>query len=365
MALSHEDYMLRAIELAKLGSGRVNPNPLVGAVIVKDGEIIGEGYHRQYGELHAERDALSRTKGDTKGATMYVTLEPCCHTGKQPPCVEAIIAAGISTVYVGSDDPNELVKGKGIEILRNAGIDVHTGFMKKECDELNGVFFKYITTKTPYVLLKYAMTMDGKIATKTGKSRWITNETSRNENMLLRNHLMGIMVGINTIVKDNPTLNCRMEGGRNPIRIVCDTNLRIPLDSTVVTTANTYPTWIVTASYNEDKISKLENLGVLIIHSRMKDGVLDIDDFMTKLGQRGIDGILLEGGGTLNYSILKASYVDEIWCYIAPKIFGGKDAISPVEGVGIDKVEDAFAYELKSINTIDGDVLLKYKKKQV
>lgn len=237
-----KEYMERAIELAKKGIGAVNPNPLVGAVIVKDGRIIGEGYHAKYGELHAERNAFANLTEEATGAEMYVTLEPCCHYGKQPPCVEAIVEHKIAKVYVGSDDPNEKVAGKGIKYLRDNGIEVETQVMKNECDEINPVFFHYITTGKPYVVMKYAMTMDGKIATYKGLSKWITGEEARNRVQHTRHQYKGIMVGIGTVIEDNPMLTCRLEGGRNPIRIVCDSNLSIPIDCNLVKTAKDIPT---------------------------------------------------------------------------------------------------------------------------
>ena len=299
--LEKEKYMRRAIELAKLGTGKVNPNPLVGAVIVKDGEIISEGYHMVYGDLHAERNAFKnlKNKEDAQGAEMYVTLEPCCHHGKQPPCTEAIIGHGISKVYVGSNDPNELVAGKGIQILRDAGVEVVTEFLKEECDALNPVFFHYITTKTPYVLMKYAMTLDGKIATRTGHSQWVSGEESRARVQETRNALKGIMVGIGTILNDDPRLTCRIEGGRNPIRIICDSKLRIPLSSNVVTTAKEVPTIVATIAphaeytrfWNEQK-AELEQSGVEVLVAEEIDGSLDLQDLMKKLGEKSIDGSL-------------------------------------------------------------------------
>ncbi|MBQ9622147.1 MAG: bifunctional diaminohydroxyphosphoribosylaminopyrimidine deaminase/5-amino-6-(5-phosphoribosylamino)uracil reductase RibD, partial [Treponema sp.] len=238
--------MLRAIELAWLGEGRTNPNPLVGAVIVKNGRIIGEGWHRVYGDLHAEREALKNCadRGENPmGADIFVTLEPCCHFGKQPPCTQALLEAGISRVFVGSRDPNPLVHGKGNAFLRENGIEVTEDFLKAECDKLNPVFFHYIQTKTPFVALKFAMTLDGKIATKTGESKWISNEKSREYAHKLRNRYSGIMAGIGTVLKDDPTLNCRLTDengnltGRNPVRIICDSNLRLPLESRIVKTA--------------------------------------------------------------------------------------------------------------------------------
>ena len=368
--LDKEDYMRRAIELAKKGDGKVNPNPLVGAVIVKDGVIIGEGYHMKYGGLHAERNAFG-SLADPKlaeGAEMYVTLEPCCHHGKQPPCTEAIIEHGISKVYVGSDDPNELVAGKGIGLLRDAGIYVETGFLKEECDALNPVFFHYITTKTPYVIMKYAMTLDGKIATRTGHSQWVSGEESRNRVQQTRNTLPAIMVGIGTILNDDPRLTCRMENGRNPIRIVCDSKLRIPLSANVVTTAKEVPTIVVTvephAEYNRfwhEQKEELEKEGVEILLVEEKDGRPDLNDLMIKLGEKQIDGILLEGGSTLNYAALQAGIVQEIHAYVAPKFFGGSGFYTPVGGEGVEKATEAMGCTFISAEQIGEDILLKYR----
>lgn len=236
--MNHQDYMRLALELAERGAGWTNPNPLVGAVIVKDGAIIGQGYHQRYGQAHAERNALQSCTQDPRGATLYVTLEPCCHQGKQPPCTQAILDAGIAKVVVGSHDPNPLVAGKGLEILRSHGIEVETGVCQEACDALNQVFFHYIRTRRPYVVMKYAMTMDGKIATRTGASRWITGPEARAQVHRDRNRYAAILVGVGTVLTDDPLLTCRMEGGRNPLRIVCDTHLRTPLDRQLVRTAS-------------------------------------------------------------------------------------------------------------------------------
>ncbi len=359
-------FMQRAIELARGGVGKVNPNPLVGAVIVKDGRIIGEGYHREYGALHAERDAISHLVENAAGAEMYVTLEPCCHHGKQPPCVDAIIEQGISKVYVGSDDPNELVAGKGIERLRNAGIQVVTHVQKEECDGLNPVFFHYITTKTPYVVMKYAMTMDGKIATRTGDSQWITGECAREHTHRVRNWLSGIMVGIGTVLADNPLLNCRMPGGNSPVRIVLDSHLRIPLDSQIVQTAGEYKT-IVATRKDEDKSdieSKLQKAGVEVLHVPEKEGHIDLRALMGMLGEQQIDSILLEGGGTVNASALKAGIVNRVQVYVGGQIFGGVQAPSPVGGQGIAAVADSYKFGVPKVTSLGGDVLLEYEWKE-
>lgn len=365
-----EQYMRRAVELAKLGIGKVNPNPLVGAVIVKDGQIIGEGYHMQYGGLHAERNAFQslKKKEDAKGAEMYVTLEPCCHHGKQPPCTEAVIEHGITKVYVGSNDPNELVAGKGIEQLRAAGIEVVTEFLKEECDALNPVFFHYITTKTPYVLMKYAMTLDGKIATRTGHSQWVSGEESRTRVQQTRNALSGIMVGIGTVLNDDPRLTCRMEGGRNPIRIICDSKLRIPLSSNVAATAKEVPTIFATIEphpeYNRfwhEQKEALEKEGAEVLTVKEIDGRLDLKDLMIKLGERKIDSVLLEGGSTLNYAALQAGIVNRIEAYVAPKFFGGAGFYTPVGGEGVELATEAIGCRLVSAEPVGEDILLTYE----
>ncbi len=359
--------MRRAIGLAKKGIGAVNPNPLVGAVIVKNDKVIGEGYHARYGDLHAERHAFANLTEDANGADMYVTLEPCCHIGKQPPCVEAIVEHGVKHVYVGSDDPNEKVAGKGYEYLRNHGIKVTTHVLKNECDDINRPFFHYITTKTPYVVMKYAMTMDGKIAAYTGESKWITNEVSRHMVQESRNAYVGIMVGIGTVLADDPQLTCRIEGGRNPIRIICDTNLRIPMDSNIVKTAKEVPTIVATANKhqndNPDKIPQLEKAGITVMQVGLIDGHIDLKELMIYLGQRNIDSILLEGGGTLNYSALMQDIVSEVHMYVAPKILGGANALTPVEGKGVDTPNLAKLFDLKSVEQVFDDILVKYLSK--
>ena len=368
-------YMERAIELAKKGVGAVNPNPLVGAVIVKDEKVIGEGYHTKYGELHAEREALAdaeRRGEDIKGAEMYVTLEPCSHTGKQPPCTEAIIESGIKRVYVGSNDPNPLVAGNGIWQLRTAEVEVVTNCMKDECDALNTVFFHYITTNTPYVVYKYAMTMDGKICTETGESQWISNESSRNRVQSYRNELMAIMVGIETVLADDPLLSCRLPQSddtviRNPIRIILDSDLRIPMDSKIVETGKEIKTYIASLSENEKKnrhkIRELKDkgIGTLLIPADDR-GKIGLAKLMSQLGKMHIDGILLEGGGTLAWSMINEGYVNEVRAFIAPKIFGGKNAKTPVTGKGIDSIELAKTFSLTELENIDGDIFARYIK---
>lgn len=356
--MNDEFYMNVALELAKKGMGYVSPNPMVGAVIVKDGEIIGKGYHEKYGCLHAERNAIANCVKSPEGGTIYVTLEPCCHYGKTPPCTEAIIEAGIEKVVVGAMDDNKLVSGKGVKILREHGIEVVTGVLEKECRELNKIFFHYITNKTPYVCMKYAMTADGKIATVSGKSRWISCEKSRKKTHFLRHRYSAIMVGVNTVISDNPMLTARTENGISPIRIICDTHLRTPTESDLVSTAKEVPTIIATCS---DNTAEYEKFGVKIIKTAQKDGHVDLKDLMRKLGEENIDSVILEGGSNLNFSALKSGVVNELQVYVAPKIFGGERAKSPVGGAGIDEVSDAVKLKMKNMSLVGDDVLIEYE----
>lgn len=354
--------MLRAIELASKGLGFTNPNPLVGAVIVKDGRIIGEGYHEVYGSLHAERNAIKNLTESAEGADMYVTLEPCCHFGKQPPCTEAVIASGVKRVFVGSFDPNPKVAGKGTALLREAGIEVIEGFMREECDALNPVFFHYISKNEPYIALKYAMTADGKIATDTGKSQWITGESARAHVHELRGIYKGILVGIGTVLADNPMLTCRIEGKRNPVRIVLDTSLRIPEDCNLMKSITERTPVIIVCgeSVDEDKKNRLTAAGAEIICVSTENGSVSIKEALKKLGERGIDGILVEGGGRVNASFVKAGKVNCVYTYIGAKIFGGTGKYSPVTGAGIDEVTEALELGAPEVMTFGDDVMIKY-----
>ena len=368
------EYMQRAIELARLGAGFVNPNPMVGCVVVKDDIVITEGYHEYYGGLHAERNALTHTTADCKDATLYVTLEPCCHHGKTPPCTDIIIEKGIKKVVVGLLDPNPLVSGKGISILQNAGIEVVTGVEEEKIKELNKVFLKYIKTKRPYVLLKTAMTLDGKIASYTGDSRWITNEKSRKLVHKLRSEMMGIVAGIGTVKADDPMLNCRLEVQQltanqqsnihQPIRIIVDSKASISLESNIVKTAKEYKTIIAVSQQSTDnsqqsKIEMLKSFNVEILYCEEKDGHVDINDLMIKLGEKGIDSLLLEGGSCLNAAFLQAGCVDEVYAFIAPKIIGGEHCKSPVGGPGIELMKDAITFDKVEIEQIENDILIK------
>lgn len=364
--MAEEQFMKRAIELAKQGSGWTAPNPLVGAVMVKNGRVIGEGYHRKYGELHAERNALAACSEDPAGATLYVTLEPCCHYGKTPPCTEIIIEKKIAKVVIGSRDPNPKVAGKGARILREHGIEVVEDYMREACDALNPVFFHYITTKTPYVVLKFAMTLDGKIATRTGASKWITGEAARNHVHQLRGRYAGILAGIGTVLADDPMLNCRIDGAHQPLRIILDSHLRIPMGSRLVRSAKEYPLLIVCNESNRDReegtsrIQKLEEAGAKVWTLPEKNGHPDLNVLMQRLGEEKIDSVLIEGGGTVNEAALKAHIVHHVYAYIAPKIFGGEDAKTPVEGSGIRLPQECANLRLAKITVLLNDMLLEY-----
>ena len=355
-----EEYMRRALELARKGEGHTSPNPMVGCVVVKDGRIISEGYHEKYGEFHAERNALTRCTEDTTGADLYVTLEPCCHQGKTPPCTDIIIEKKIARVFVGSMDSNPLVAGKGVQILREHGIYVETGILEEECLKLNEVFYHYITTKTPFVVMKYAMTLDGKIACATGDSKWVTGEIARTQVHRMRGRYRGIMVGIGTVLADDPMLNCRVEGGVDPVRIICDSNLHIPLESQIVKTASEIETIVacsqesLEAERKQEKIRKLKDAGIQLIGTEGAHGV-NLVELMKKLGEQNIDSILLEGGGTLNASALEDGIVNKVYAYIAGKLIGGMDARSPVEGMGIDRMADAITLKDMEIERLGDD----------
>lgn len=353
-------FMRRALELALRGEGAVNPNPLVGAVIVRNGRIIGAGWHERWGGLHAERNALARCSEPAAGATMYVTLEPCCHHGKTPPCTEALISAGIKRVVVGMPDPNPLVAGKGIAQLREAGIEVECGVLEEELRYQNRIFIKYITTRLPWVVMKAAMTLDGKIATSTGDSRWVTGPEARKRVHEMRHSLMAILVGIGTVEADDPMLNCRLEGEhRQPIRLVADSTARIALDTQLVRTALEQRTIVAhTARAEQSRLDALHKAGVETWCCAEEEGHLSMRDLMQKIGATGIDSLLVEGGGQLNSSLLRSGFVDEAAFFVAPKLVGGADAKSPIEGRGVERMAEAVELEGLEVEHFGADLLI-------
>lgn len=359
-------YMKRAIEISKKGAGFTKPNPLVGAVIVKDNKIIGEGYHKKYGDHHAEVNAFNNATAAVEGATMYVTLEPCSHHGKTPPCAKAIVEQKIKKVIVGMVDPNPLVAGRGIKIMRDAGIEVITGILEDEVKKVNEIFLKYIQENIPYCIMKTAMTLDGKIATKTGDSKWISNTSSRRFSHELRNRVSGILVGINTVLKDNPRLTTRLDRpSMDPVRIVLDSKARIPLDANVLTVeSDSYVIVATTEKAAQEKIEKLKAIGVEIIQTPLKDERVDLNYLVNALGERKIDSLLIEGGGTVNFSFLKENLIDKVYSFIAPKMIGGREALTPVEGDGFNTIDEGIKLKDVSVQDYYGDVLIEsYVKK--
>ena len=372
------EYMQRAMTLAENGRGFVNPNPLVGAVIVMDGRVIGEGWHRKYGCLHAEREALAACTEDPAGSTMYVTLEPCCHYGKQPPCTEAIIAAGISRVVVGLPDPNPLVAGKGIAILKEHGIDVECGLLEADLKYQNRVFLKYITTHRPWVTMKWAMTLDGKIAAASGDSKWVSSAASRQFVHELRGKCTGILAGIGTVLADDPMLNCRAEGYSQPVRIIVDSHASLPLDSAIVRTAGEYRTVLACTEPESSSVSTSEYVSASELsgacHQRLEalrnagvellgctadaGGRVDFRDLFKKLGEAGIDSVLAEGGAEVNWSLVRDGLADEFYFFIAPKIIGGRTAKGPVGGGGFPLMSDALQLSIDSVTNCGDDLLI-------
>ena len=327
-------YMARALQLALRGAGHTRPNPMVGAVLVKDGRIIGEGWHKQYGGPHAEVNAFASATEDPEGATLYVSLEPCSHYGKTPPCADLIIRKKVARVVAALEDSNPLVSGRGFRKLRANGIRVTVGVLAEEARHINDVFLTYVTRKRPFVLYKAAMSLDGKIACHTGESQWISSEKSREEVQRLRGILSGIMVGVGTVIADNPRLTCRMEEYENPARIIVDGKLRVPVESRIFHEPGRNII-LTTSEASPEKKKALENLGVEMIEADSEEpGKVDLKSAMLALGIKGIDGILLEGGPTLAASALEAGIIDAVRFYIAQKIIGGREAPSPFAGTG-------------------------------
>lgn len=349
-----------ALELAKNGYGKTNPNPLVGAVIVKDGNIISKGYHHAIGSPHAEIEALNNAQCTVRGATMYVNLEPCSHYGRTPPCTKAIIEAGINEVVIATEDPNPMVCGKGIKLLKDAGISVVLGVLEQPAKRLNEIFIKYITKKRPFVIMKSAMTLDGKIATCVGNSKWITCEDARRHVHIIRNRVSAIMVGINTILYDNPSLTTRLNStsSKNAIPIIVDSKGAIPLHCKVMN-ADISPILATTSIIDRKKEAVLVNKGVKIIKCDQADGRVDLNILMDELYKLEVDSVLLEGGGTLNWSAIESAIVDKVMCYIAPKLIGGTAAKTPIEGTGIPIMHNALSLNNVLIQSLGHDFLIE------
>lgn len=362
-------YMEEALRLAEKARGRTSPNPMVGAVIVKDGHVIGKGYHTKAGSPHAEIEALNDAVEDPQGSILYVTLEPCCMYGKTPPCTDAIIRAGIRRVVAAMIDPDPRVKGKGCEQLRNAGIDVDVGILENQARRLNEAFITHKITGFPFVISKFAMSLDGKIATKIGDSKYITNEASRAYVHALRNQVDAIMVGIGTVLADDPLLTTRLKGlratsedaGHNPHRIILDTHLSIPLTANVVRDVSEAKTTIFTGEgIDQDKVTRLRERGVEIQSVEYDDyGKLNLKQILEVLGKHDVVSVLLEGGAEINGTAFIHHLVDKVLVFIAPLIIGGKDARSAIEGSGIETLSDAVRLSEITTQRFGDDMLIE------
>jgi diaminohydroxyphosphoribosylaminopyrimidine deaminase/5-amino-6-(5-phosphoribosylamino)uracil reductase len=360
MKTQHTIFMQKAIELAAKGKGRTSPNPAVGAVIVKGNRIIAQGYHQKSGSSHAEIKALKKAGNNAKGSTLYINLEPCCHTDKiTPPCTGAIIKSGVKKVIVAMIDPNPKVSGKGLKELKKAGIRTESGIMNKEAKRLNEAFIKFISKKEPFVILKIAQTIDGKIATAMGESKWITGKKSREYVHRIRNEVDAVLVGINTVRKDDPLLTCRVSGGRNPYRVIVDSSLRIGPGAKVLRHKDGKTIVATTLKANKIKIEYLKKRGAQVIITKDKAGRVDLKSLMKELGNLNIASIMIEGGSFINASALSSKIVDKVLFFIAPGIMGGKDSVTSVGGKSLQKLGRACAIKDLEVKTIGEDLLVE------
>ncbi|MCP4269511.1 MAG: bifunctional diaminohydroxyphosphoribosylaminopyrimidine deaminase/5-amino-6-(5-phosphoribosylamino)uracil reductase RibD [Candidatus Brocadiaceae bacterium] len=337
-------YMGMAVRLARKGIGETSPNPMVGAVIVKNGEVVGRGYHKKSGDHHAEINAINNAKCNIRGSTIYITLEPCSHYGKTPPCVDSLIKNAPGRVVIGTLDPNPVVNGKGVKLLRSKGIKVEVGILDDECRQLNEYFFKFVKTGMPFITVKYAQTLDGRIATKTGDSQWISSEASRKYVHILRRINDCIMVGVGTVVADNPQLTVRHVKGRNPLRVIVDSNLRLPINFSVLVDGNPNKTIIATTSNaSSRKMMAVKKLGVeVLIVKKERNGRVSLADLLKELGKREIMSVLVEGGSEIITSLLKGNLVDKMIIPISPKIIGG--GMEAIGDLNIKKIKNAIKF---------------------
>jgi len=352
-------YMKKALALARKGGGWTSPNPMVGAVIVKDGKIIGKGYHRRYGENHAEIDAINNASHSIEGATFYITLEPCTHYGKTPPCVEKIVELKPSRVVIGATDPNPVVSGKGIEILKSSGIETRTGVLEEECIKLNERYFKFITTGIPFVTLKYAQTFDGRIASATGHSTWISSDASLTFAHKLRSYHDAVMVGIGTVLADDPDLTLRLAKGKNPVRVVVDPHLKIPADARILRNQGDSRTIVISGTrYNKDKLSHLRDMGIeTMTIPEHGENRIHLKSCLTRLGERGISSILVEGGSRIITSFMKERLVDKLIAITAPKIMG--QGVEAVGNLDILRVDNSIRLDIVKISRKGVDIIIE------
>jgi diaminohydroxyphosphoribosylaminopyrimidine deaminase/5-amino-6-(5-phosphoribosylamino)uracil reductase len=354
--------MRRAIVLAERGRGFVNPNPMVGAVVVKEGRVIGEGWHEHFGAMHAEPNALEYCREDPRGATMYVTLEPCCHQGKTPPCTRALVEAGLARVVVAVEDPNPLVAGKGVKELREAGIEVEVGTADEEAMLQNRAYFRFMTAGRPWVTMKTAMTLDGKIATRGGDSHWVTSPAARRIVHEERARSMAVVTGIGTAISDDPMLTARVPGAKTHqlTRVVMDSAARLPLTGTLAQTTKVAPVLVAhLAGAPEGRLEALKALGVQCVACKEEHGRVDVADLIRVLGDRGCTSVFLEAGSELNASFLAKHLVDEAIFFIAPKVIGGNRAPTPVGGMGLEWMRDALELTRIQMKQVGPDVMIR------
>ena len=354
----HEQLMGRALALARRGVGRTAPNPAVGCVIVRAGEIVGSGWHRRAGGPHAEVHALAEAGELARGADLYVTLEPCSHHGRTPPCAEALIAAGVGRVFIGMIDPNPRVAGQGGELLRRAGIPVTVGIRERECRRLNEPFCKHVTSGLPFVILKSALTLDGMSATAGGDSRWVTGEAARRQVHRLRSRLDAVLVGIGTVLADDPQLTVRHVRGRDPLRVVVDSTLRIPLAAQLLNLSSAAKTVVATVCRDRDRVRAIEACGAEVLPCRERDGRVDLADLLAQLGRRGVQSLLLEGGATLAGEALRRGMVDKCCFFYAPKLLAGAGT-GLCSGPGVARMVDALVLREMTVRRIGDDILVE------
>lgn len=357
--ISDEQYMKLALDLAGSAKGKTNPNPLVGAVIVKDGCIVGTGLHRKAGEPHAEVHAFNMAGEHAVGATLYVTLEPCSHYGKTPPCAELVKNSGVKRVVVAMQDPNPQVAGQGIRLLEEQGIEVTVGVLEEEARRLNERFIHNMLTERPFIISKFAMTLDGKIATYTGHSKWITGEAARTHVHTSRDEIDAILVGVNTVIADNPQLTTRLQNraGKNPIRLVIDQQLATPLDANICDVKNAR-TILITSTLNKDCTQPYITKGVECIYVEEKETKLDLVDAMKQLYKLGITDILVEGGASIHAAFLRLGLIDKVHAYIAPKLLGGKGSLSTFTGPDVETINEALQLSFDSVEKLGDDLFV-------
>jgi diaminohydroxyphosphoribosylaminopyrimidine deaminase / 5-amino-6-(5-phosphoribosylamino)uracil reductase len=359
MSATEEVWMRRALELAERGRGWVEPNPLVGAVLVRDGKVVGEGWHRRYGEAHAEVNALAAAGDAAHGATLYVTLEPCCHQGKTPPCTDAILRAGVGRVVAAMSDPFPPVAGKGADLLRAAGVPVEFGIGEAAARRLNVPYLTLLAIGQPYVHAKWAMTLDGKIATRTGDSKWISNEASRRLAHKLRGRMDAVIVGIGTALADDPQLTARPPGPRTAVRIILDSNCRLSVGSALAKTAREVPTLVAaTTEAPSERVTALRALGCEVLTLPAANGHTDVKSLLAELGRRRFTNVLVEGGSAILGAFHDAGAIDEVHVFIAPRLVGGAEARTPIGGKGVEKIAKALALTEMRVEVVDGDIVV-------